>query len=102
MDRTYLAGPMSNLPDFNYPAFHKAAASLRANGLHVENPAENPTPECGTWAAYMRMAMAQLLTCDTIALLPGWTASRGARLEHKVAVELGMRVVVLDGAEQPS
>lgn len=102
MDRTYLAGPMSNLPDFNYPAFHKAAALLRANGLHVENPAENPVPDCGTWAAYMRMALAQLVTCDAIALLPGWTASRGARLEHKVAVELGMRVVVLDGAEQPS
>jgi hypothetical protein len=102
MDRTYLAGPMSGLPAFNYPAFHAAAARLRATGAHVENPAENPVPACGTWAAYMRMALAQLVTCDTIALLPGWSASRGATLEHKVAVELGMRVIILDGAEQPS
>lgn len=26
------------LPEFNYPAFHAAAAVLRAQGHHVENP----------------------------------------------------------------
>jgi hypothetical protein len=31
-----------------------------------------------------------LLTCDSVALLEGWTASRGARLEQHVALELGM------------
>lgn len=30
--RTYIAGPMSNCPDYNYPAFHAAAARLRAAG----------------------------------------------------------------------
>nr|WP_233506461.1 MULTISPECIES: DUF4406 domain-containing protein [Comamonas] len=30
------------LPEFNYPAFHAAAAVLRAQGHHVENLAENP------------------------------------------------------------
>lgn len=94
--RIYVAGPMTGLPAFNYPAFHAASARLRGLGYHVESPAENPTPACGTWQGYMRMAIAQLVTCDTIALLPGWEHSRGARIEHRLATELGLSVWVLD------
>ena len=93
--RVYIAGPMSNLPADNYPAFNAAAALLRSTGLHVENPAENPAPPHPSWEAYMRMALPQMLTCDTVALLPGWQKSRGARLELHVAGELGLQVVLL-------
>ena len=31
----YLCGPMTGLPGNNYPAFHKAAADLRAAGYSV-------------------------------------------------------------------
>lgn len=91
--RVYLSGRMSGLPDNNYPAFHAAAARLRASGYEVENPAENPAPACGTWAGYMRIAIVQLATCDAIALLPGWEHSKGARLENLIATALGMRTV---------
>lgn len=84
--RIYIAGPMTGLPDFNYPAFHAEAARLRALGFHVESPAENAAPPCGSWAGYMRLAIAQLVTCDAICLLPGWSASRGACIEHGLAV----------------
>lgn len=90
MKRIYIAGPMSGLPDLNYPAFDAQAAKLRAKGCHVENPAENP--ECDSWEAYMRAAITQLMTCDTIVLLPGWDKSRGACIEHRLAGDLGMRI----------
>lgn len=88
--RIYLAGPMSGIADFNYPAFHTEAARLRALGFHVENPAENPTPHCGTWVGYMRNALRQMLTCEAVALLDDWQRSRGALIEHGVAINLGI------------
>lgn len=93
--RLYLAGPMSGLPSLNFPAFHAAAAALRAKGHEVVNPAEiNVDPSTG-WEACMRADIAQLVTCDGIALLPGWERSRGATLEHHIATALGMKPIFL-------
>lgn len=88
----YLSGPMSGLPEFNYPAFNAAAARLRALGYRVENPAENPEPPCGSWAGYMRFAVRQVALCGVIVLLPGWRESRGAMVEVFLAKVLGLEV----------
>jgi len=56
--KIYIAGPMSGLPEFNYPAFHAADAELRALGHETLNPANNP--ECDSWEGYMRAAIAQV------------------------------------------
>ena len=92
MTRIYIAGAMSGLPELNYPAFHAAAKALRDLGYAVENPAENPVPPCESWEAYMRMALAQLVRCDEIHMLRGWSKSRGAKIEHQLAIDLGMLV----------
>lgn len=99
MNRVYIAGPMTGLPEFNFPAFHAAAARLRAHGLEVENPAENPAPPCGTWQGWMRKSIAQLITCDAVVLLPNWhDNSDGARTEYMLAVNLRMPTWPLDFA----
>lgn len=90
--RVYVAGPMTGLPDLNFPAFLSRASLLRARGAHVENPAEiNPDPGMD-WADAMRQDIPRLLTCDTIDLLPGWEKSRGATLEYHIAQSLGMTI----------
>ena len=89
MRRIYLAGPCTGIPDYNYPAFHAEAARLRALGYHVENPAA----ECGTWEAYLRIALRQMLTCEVVALLPGWIDSRGATLKRYTAQQVGIAIV---------
>lgn len=93
----YLAGPMTGYPEYNYPLFHAVAADLRAAGREVRNPAENDAGSTGKpWDYYMRLALAQLVECDTIVLLPRWRESRGARLEKHVASQLGMAVEFWD------
>lgn len=91
--RWYIAGPMSGYENFNYPAFNAAAVDLRASGVHVENPAENPVPACGSWEGYMRLAVRQLATCDAILLLTGWQDSRGAVIEARLAKDLGLQLI---------
>lgn len=83
-----LVGPMTGLPDYNYPAFHAAAAALRAAGYQVINPAENPEQE--SWEAYLRYSLTELLKGDAVATLDGHWASRGARLELHVSRKLEM------------
>lgn len=97
--RTYIAGPMTGLPDFNHPAFNAAAAALRAQGRTVINPADHGVVTGAAWADYVRADLALLAGCETIYLLPGWSRSRGAMLEHHVARALGMPIDFADGAE---
>lgn len=92
MKIAYLAGPMTGLPDLNFPAFHAVAAEYRAQGLEVINPAEINAGALGSWEDCMRKDIAELVKCDSIILLPGWEKSTGATLERHIAVKLGMTV----------
>ncbi|AET90664.1 hypothetical protein BYI23_B000570 [Burkholderia sp. YI23] len=91
--KIYVAGPMSGYPELNFPAFHAEAARLRAMGFEIVNPAEidvGPNPD---WLTAMRADIRELVTCDGIALLPGWEQSRGATVEHTLARGLGLRIM---------
>jgi glycosyltransferase involved in cell wall biosynthesis len=93
----YLSGPMTGLPDFNYPAFNTEAARLRGMGFSVINPAE--APECDSWVAYMRNDLVHLLKwADALVYLPGWENSKGAGIEIYVAHALGLPVVGSDNS----
>jgi len=108
---------MRGIPLFNFPAFHQAAAELRAQGHEVFSPAERDNEYHGTDISAgnlagdesqaakehgfdLREALLHDLTyickeAEGIALLPGWKNSKGATAEHAVAVALGLVVVEL-------
>lgn len=88
--RIYIAGPMTGHPDFNHPAFNKAADKLRALGYEVENPADCPLPVGTSWGEYMRYGIARLVSCDAVALLDSWQSSPGACIEFRLARNLSM------------
>lgn len=108
--KLYLAGPMSNLPLYNFPAFDAAAAKLRSAGFHVFNPAENDRQngfdaqalglqghEAADHGFSIRETLKQDLSwiCDHaegLALLPGWTQSKGATAEIALAQALKIPV----------
>jgi len=115
MNKVYIAGPMSGIPQFNYPAFDAAAAILRAQDYEIQSPAEMDDPnireaalasETGnfrefdgilernghqpeTWGDFLSRDVKLVADeIDAIVLLPGWEASRGARLEVFVALSV--------------
>jgi hypothetical protein len=100
--RIYLAGPMSDRPQFNFPAFFEAAERLRFHGFEVISPAENdpqdvreaalksvdgakPNGKIGSETWGDALARDVKLIADggiqAIVFLPDWHTSRGARLE---------------------
>ena len=93
MKRIYIAGPMTNMPALNFPAFHAEAARLRALGYEVANPAEINPDTTDSWNTCMRRNIPELVKCDGVVLLEGWERSRGASLEAHIAHSLGMRLV---------
>lgn len=93
----YVAGPMTGLPEYNYPAFQEAQRQLEALGFEVRNPIHiAATVTDKTWAGYMKATTRLLTECDAVALLPGWENSRGASIEEAWARGVGMEVRPLD------
>lgn len=94
--RIYVSGPMTGLPDLNFPAFNLAATHLRDAGFDVVNPAEFDQGPNPTWEACMRTDIKALMDCDGVAFLPGWFSSRGAVVEIYNATALKMQVLSVD------
>lgn len=93
MTRIYIAGPMTGLPELNYPAFTAAAKAWREAGWTVLNPAENfAVDDKHPYADFIRRDLLDVLVCDALAVLPGWENSKGASLEHHVATVLGLPI----------
>jgi hypothetical protein len=95
----YLAGPMSNVPQFNFPAFDFAANRLRGYGYKIVSPAElddpevrrrtmasldgKPTDKGGeSWGDFLSRDVKLIADkVGGIIVMPGWVRSRGAKLE---------------------
>lgn len=89
----YLSGPMTGLPDYNRPAFNRAAEYLRKQGFTVWNPAEEFDASVTLpRKIYMRKDIEALLKCQAVVMLEGWENSAGARLELEIARELEMSI----------
>jgi hypothetical protein len=103
MATIYIAGPMRGYSEYNFPAFDAAAKAWRKAGWTVISPAEldrvagvheftDPLPP-GFLRDAMRRDMLAICSCDAIALLPGWEASSGVKVEKTLADFLGLRVL---------
>lgn len=112
IQRVYCAGPITADPHGFERAFADAAASLRyERGFTVINPVEHDSEEQilaaregvadeELWRSALRRDLGLLVTCDAVAVLPGWVKSRGARLEVYVARALGMPVLWADTLDE--
>lgn len=89
--RIYISGPMTGHPEFNYPAFHRAEEILQEAGfMDIYNPAKVPQQE--SWQAYMDIHIPEVHKSSSVALLPGWGMSPGARKEVHEALSRDVHV----------
>jgi len=115
MMKIYLAGPMSGIPKFNFPAFLAAADQLRAEGHEVFGPGEGDSKRVGSgwwedsdgahtakmppginYRDCLRADVNWILDhAEAVAHLPGWEKSHGVRVEHSLAVALDLKMIYL-------
>ena len=104
--KAYLAGPMSGLPQFNFPEFKRVTALLRSQGWEIVSPAEldeqeshdaamasptgDPVEAHRTWGDYLSRDVKIIADAgiEAIVFLPNWEKSKGARLEASVGLQI--------------
>jgi len=115
--KLYLSGPMSNYPQFNIPAFERAAESLRALGHEVIVPYEldnddgvggaaraSENGDVAAFTALTGFTWGDLLARDIkliadgkiegIVVLPDWENSKGARLEAYIGLSANLPIFI--------
>ncbi len=94
--KIYLSGPMTGLPEYNYPEFNRVAAILcEIEGVSfVYNPAEwalgRDLDIRKAFADYCRFICEE---ADAIYMLRGWSASKGATCERDLAKICSIRIL---------
>lgn len=111
-DQIYIAGPMQDIPGFNYEAFDRAEAWLRKKypNAVIHNPAKMDRDKGYTADELYQMKLDRpeefkklrhdmlkddlriILNCKHLFLLPGWAESDGARTERNAALGCGIHV----------
>lgn len=89
----YIAGRIRGRPTY-FEEFAEAAKKLRQQGYFVFNPA-SANLEKLPLNQIMAYVLWQLTECNTVAMLPGWWRSGGARIEWLLARYLKLRIIYL-------
>lgn len=96
----FIAGPMTDLADWNRAAFYDAEEQLTFLDFEVINPASLSfiIPEYAPHQMFVDTTLALVKHCAAVVRLPGWENSKGAMLELETAAIHGVPIFDLDKA----
>lgn len=87
VNKIYISGAISTDPDYKRK-FDCVEKMLKDKGFKVVNPTKHE--KLGkTWVHYMKKDIKQMMDCDAIYLIPDYKTSNGAKIEKKLADDLG-------------
>lgn len=89
--RLYVIGPVTGRENLNRKAFEDAKEKLWDAGYDVLIPHDVVLP-IATHERAMRLSIKTMLGCDGVVVLSDWEGSKGAKLEHDVAIACGLHV----------
>lgn len=90
--KIYISGKISGIENEAPELFAKAELELQAKGFETVNPMALNHNHDKSWHSYMKEDVKALCECDTIYMLNNWTDSKGAIIEHTIAMYLGLKV----------
>ena len=74
---------------------------LKRHGVReVLNPLSNGLPITASWEDHMKEDIRLLTKADYVFMLDGWETSRGAKIEHRLAKELGIQIIYLTNKDK--
>ena len=90
--KIYISGKISGIENEAPELFAKAEKELQAKGFETVNPMTLNHEHDKSWHSYMKEDVKALCECDEIFMLSNWTDSKGAIIEHTIAMYLGLKV----------
>lgn len=88
----YISGKITGVESEAPVLFEQAENYLRLQGHEVINPMKLNHQHDKSWHSYMKEDIKALCDCDAIFMLTNWTDSKGAIIEHTIAMYLGFKV----------
>lgn len=101
MIKVYISGRITGNPHYMQDFAHAEQvldfSTINGQIFEIVNPTKIvPFDQNKSWRDYMREDIKALVDCDAIYMLSGWWRSKGARLERRIAINLGLEVIYED------
>ena len=92
-NKIYISGKISGIEDEAILLFEEAEREISTWGDLGVNPMNLNHEDSQTWVNYMKTDIKALCDCNAIYMLNNWTNSKGAEIERRIAIDLGMNVI---------
>lgn len=91
--KIYISGKISGIENEAFAIFEEAEKRLLELGHEVVNPMRLNHDHDKSWENYMKEDVKALCECDGVYMLSNWRDSKGAVIEHDLALNLKMKIV---------